>query len=185
MSQGYPTPALGPADSLVAPHVAIMNKLWLQWVSDAPGNDTVGNPDQFHQLNTQDPTKVHFTTRRYAYAPNRLHTYQVSVRLGSTERFTAIQFGQISKYVADTPILLDVWVLTGPQQSIELAEPYRFNMVTEIKRVLRIYSVNMGNGIQSVLLDTAVNDDSALEGNPPALHTIVRATAKMFLTGFT
>jgi len=150
-----------------------MNGLFNNWSVTNPGKDAI--------TGTQNPTKLHFTTRYYAYAPLRIHPFQISVRR-QPEQFTPVQFGQVTKYLNDKGILIDTWVLTGPQQSLELAEVSWYNMMQEIKRIIRVNSTQFGSGIQAVLLGRTIHDDVALNDASPKLHAVLSCKAKLYET---
>ena len=158
----------------VEPNVAIVNQLYSQWGITAPAKDT-------STALTQDPTKVYFTNRYYGFAPLRLHPHHISVRK-APESFVPVQFGQITKYLLNHGINVDIWVLTSPIQSLEQAETDYYNMITEVKRILRVYSTSMGSNIQSVLLERTVHDETGLEKQPFRLHAQLRCTAKLYET---
>src|SRR5438128_1503822 len=125
--------------SEVEANVAIMNGLYNNWSISNPGQDTVGVPNVNFKLNTMDPTKVHFTTRRYAYAPVRTHPFFISVRR-TPQIFRPIQIGSITKYFDPYGCIIDIWVLMGPAQTIETAEVNYHAMIKEVKRIIRINS---------------------------------------------
>ncbi len=126
--------------SNVESNVAVMNGLFNNWSLINPSKDTVSA--------TQNPARIHFTTRYYAYAPLRIHPFQISVRR-QPEQFTPIQFGQVTKYLNDKGILIDAWVLTGPQQSFEQAETSWYAMMQEIKRIIRVNGTQFGSATLS------------------------------------
>ncbi len=170
--------------STVESNVAIMNGLYNNWAINSPSRDTVGWSDPsgiLHKLDTNDPAKVHFTTREYAFAPLRYHTFQVSVRR-TPETFVPIQFGQVTKYLNNKGILVDIWVLTGPQQSIETAETSWYAMTTEVKRIIRVFSTLFGSNIQAVILKQMAHDEAAMAENPPKMHARLVCAAKLFET---
>jgi hypothetical protein len=159
--------------SAVEANVAIMNGLYNNWSIANPGKDTVGwvEPNgTVHLLDSKDPAKVHFTTRRYGYAPLRTHTFQISVRR-LPESFRPASPGIPTKYLAEKTVLADIWVLTGPQQSIETAETFYFNMVQEVKRIIRTNAPNsFAPAFVSVIIQNISHDEAALRRNPPHLH---------------
>src|SRR5438093_12011076 len=97
---------------------------------------------------TPNPSKVFFTTRYYAYSPMRIHPFQISVRR-QPEQFVPVQFGQGTKYLNDKGILIDTWVLTGPQPGFEQAETRWYAMTEETKRMIRAIGAQVGSGIQA------------------------------------
>jgi hypothetical protein len=159
--------------SFVESNVAVMNGLFNNWSVTSPGKDTV-------QL-TQNPAKIFFTTRYYAYAPMRIHPFQISVRR-QPEQFVPVQFGQVTKYLNDKGILIDTWVLTGPSQSFEAAETSWYAMMQEIKRIIRVNGTQFGSGIQALLLGRTIHDDAALDSATPRLHSITACKAKLYET---
>jgi hypothetical protein len=159
--------------SSVESNVAVMNGLFNNWSITNPGKDTVSQ--------TQNPSLVHFTTRYYAYTPMRIHPFQISVRR-QPEQFVPVQFGQVTKYLNDKGILVDTWVLTGPQQTLEQAETSWYAMMQEIKRIIRVYSTQFGSGIQAVLLGRTIHDEAALNDPSPKLHAVTSCKAKLYET---
>jgi hypothetical protein len=160
-----------------------MNTLYTQWTISNPGKDTVGWTDPsgtLHTLDTKDPTKVYFTTRAYSYAPGGVRTFQISVRRQS-QPYQGLNMGQTTKYQVNYGFTIELWVLTGPQQSVETAETSLFNMKTEVQRIIRAFSTQMGSNIQSVILGRFQADEEALEENPPKLHEVAMATAILYL----
>jgi len=111
----------------------------------------------------------------------RIHPSQISVRR-QPEQFIPVQFGQVTKYLNDKGILIDSWVLTGPQQSLEQAEVSWYAMMEEIKRIIRVNGTQFGSGIQAVLLGRTVHDDPALESATPRLHAVTSCKAKLYET---
>ncbi len=159
--------------SIVESNVAIMNGLYNNWSVTNPGKDIINA--------TQNPTLVHFTTRYYAYAPLRIHPFQISVRR-QPEQFTPVTFGQVTKYLNEKTILVDLWVLTGPQQSLENAEISWYAMMQEVKRIIRVNGTQFGSGIQAVLLGRTIHDDVALNDASPKLHAVLSCKAKLYET---
>src|SRR6266550_4535922 len=92
-------------------NVAVMNGLFNNWSLINPSKDTVSA--------TQNPARIHFTTRYYAYAPLRIHPFQISVRR-QPEQFTPIQFGQVTKYLNDKGIDSPHRRLADPQRTTVL-----------------------------------------------------------------
>lgn len=150
-----------------------MNGLFNNWSIASPNNDTVPQ--------TQNPGLIHFTTRYYAFTPQRIHPFQISVRR-QPEQFIPIQFGQVTKYLNDKGILIDIWVLTGPNQSIEQAETSWYAMMQEIKRIIRISGTQFGSGIQAVLLGRTIHDEAAMNDASPKLHAVLSCKAKVYET---
>ena len=159
--------------SNVESNVAVMNGLFNNWSLINPSKDTVSA--------TQNPARIHFTTRYYAYAPLRIHPFQISVRR-LPEQFTPIQFGQVTKYLNDKGILIDARVLTGPAQSFEQAETSWYAMMQEVKRIIRVNGTQFGSGIQAVLLGRTIHDDVALNDASPKLHAVLSCKAKLYET---
>jgi len=159
--------------SIVESNVAIMNGLYNNWSVTNPAKDIINA--------TQNPTLVHFTTRYYAYAPLRIHPFQISVRR-QPEQFIPVQFGQVTKYLNEKTILVDLWVLTGPQQSLENAEISWYAMMQEVKRIIRVNGTQFGSGIQAVLLGRTIHDDVALNDASPKLHAVLSCKAKLYET---
>jgi hypothetical protein len=159
--------------SNVETNVAIANGVFNNWNVSSPAKDA--------NMATQDPLKVFFTTRYYAYTPQRIHPFQISVRR-QPEQFTPVQFGQVTKYLNDKGILIDTWVLTGPNQSLESAETSWYAMMQEIKRIIRVNGTQFGSGIQAVLLGRTVHDEVALNDASPKLHAITSCKAKLYET---
>ncbi len=141
----------------------------------------MGTPDANFQLNTQDPTKVHFTTRYYAFAPVRVHPFQISVRR-QPETFRPASPGIPTQYLAQKNAMVEIWVLTGPQQSLETAETAYFNMIQEIKRIIRTQVANFGNNILSVIIESVDPDEGALQRVPARIHVRMRVLATLFET---
>ncbi len=166
--------------SEVEANVAIMNGLYNNWSISNPGQDTIGVPNVNFKLNTKDPTRVHFTTRRYAYAPLRTHSFQISVRR-QNQPFQGLNMGRTTKYQINYGVLIELWVLTGPGQSIESAETALFNMKTEVNRILQAFSTQLGSNIQSIVLGSFHPDEAALEEDPPKLHERAMVTAILYL----
>ena len=90
--------------SSVESNAAIMNGLYENWSITYPAQDPSSQQ-------TQNPSLVHFTTRYYAYAPMRIHPYQISVRC-QPDQFIHVQFRKVTKYPNDKRILIETWVLT-------------------------------------------------------------------------
>ena len=150
-----------------------MNGLFNNWSVSSPGKDTV--------LQTQNPALVHFTTRYYAFTPMRIHNFQISVRR-QPEQFIPIQFGQVTKYLNDKGILVDVWVLTGTQQTVEQAEVTWYSMMQEVKRIIRVNGTQFGSGIQAVLLGRTIHDEAAMDAASPKFHAVISCKAKLYET---
>lgn len=159
--------------SSVESNVAVMNGLFNNWGITTPGKDTVSQ--------TQNPTMVHFTTRYYAFTPMRIHPFQISVRR-QPEQFIPIQFGQVTKYLNDKGILVDIWVLTGTQQTVEQAEASWFNIMQEVKRIIRVNGTQFGSNIQAVLLGRTIHDEAALNEPSPKIHGVLSCKAKVYET---
>ena len=160
--------------SAVESNVAIVNQLYAQWSLTSPAKDP-------GTATTQDPSRVYFTNRYYGFAPLRLHPHHISVRK-APESFVPVQFGQITKYLLNHGINVDVWVLTSPVLSLEQAETDYHNMIGEVKRIVRVFSTSMGSNIQAVLLDRTVHEETGLEKQPFRLHAQLRCTAKLYET---
>jgi hypothetical protein len=161
-----------------------MQGLYNNWSIPNPGKDTTGWSDPsgtLHTLDTNDPSKVYFTTRAYRYAPVGNHTFQISVRR-QPEHFQPASPGVPTQYLNRKGILIDVWVLTGPLQSIETAELSYFNMIQEIKRIIRTQTAAFGTSILSVVIDEVSADEAALVRNPPRIHARMTATAIVYET---
>src|SRR5205809_7754468 len=105
--------------SNVESNVAVMNGLFNNWSLINPSKDTVSA--------TQNPARIHFTTRYYDYAPLRIHSFQISVRRQPAQ-FTPIQLVQVQNYLHDKRIQIDVWVLTWHQQSVDDVDTRRLAM---------------------------------------------------------
>jgi len=167
---------------VVEANVAIMQGLYNNWSINNPGKDTVGWTDpsgNLHTLDTNDPSRVYFTTRAYRYAPVGKHTFQISVRR-QPEQFQPASPSVPTQYLARKGILIDVWILTGPQQSIETAEASYFNIMQEIKRIIRAQNSAFGNNILSVVINNISADEGALFRNPPRIHARIALTATLY-----
>ncbi len=160
--------------SSVESNVSIVNQLYAQWSLTSPAKDP-------GTATTQNPTKVYFTNRYYGFAPLRLHPHHISVRK-APESFVPVQFGQITKYLLNHGINIDIWVLTSPVLSLEQAETDYRNMIEEVKRIVRVFSTSMGSNIQAVLLERTFHDETGLEKQPFRLHSQLRCTAKLYET---
>ena len=157
--------------SSVEPAVAVMNLLYNNWNITAPAQDA-------NTAATQDPTKVHFTNRHYAYTPLRLHPHQISVK-PLNKHYRPIQLGNPTKYWNPETISIHLWVIPSPQLTIEAAYTDLFAMENEAKRIIRILGENAGSGIQHILLGPWQNR-SELEKDPPRLHVDARAICQIF-----
>jgi hypothetical protein len=151
--------------------VAIQQLLYTNWSIASPAKDT-GKAD------TQDPTKVHFTNRWFAYAPLRIHPHQISVR-PLTKSYRPLQLGSLTKYSNFENIVIHVWVLPNPQLTIETAHTDLYNMLQEIRRIIRILGETAGSNIQHTLL-SAWSDRSELDRDPPRLHMEARVIPILF-----
>ena len=160
--------------SSVEPAVAVMNLLYNNWNITSPAQDTTTSTSQA----TTDPKKVHFTNRWFAPTPQRLHPHQITVRPLS-KPYKLLQIGSITKYSNFEQIAIHVWVLPNPQLSIEAAHVDLYNMLTEIRRIVRIFGETAGSGIQHLLL-SPWQDKSELDKEAPRLHMEARATAIIF-----
>jgi hypothetical protein len=165
----------------VESNVAIQQGLYNNWSITSPAKDSSVDSNGNPVMQTQDPSKIHFTTRYYAYTPMRIHPFQISVRR-QPDNFIPVQFGQVTKYLAEKGILIDTWVLTGPNQSLEQAETSWYAMIQEVKRIVRVYSTQFGSGIQSVLLGRTVPDEAALNEASPKLHGVTSCKARLYET---
>ncbi len=157
--------------STVEPAVAVKTLLYSNWSITSPAQDVV-KPD------TSDPAKVHFTNRWFAPVPQRLHPHQVTVR-PFTKPYRALQLGSITKYSNFEALNVHVWVLPSPKLTLEDAHTDLYNMLVEIRRIIRILGETAGSGIQHILLG-AWQDRSRLDQDPPQLHMEARATAIIF-----
>ncbi len=160
--------------STVEPIVAVVNLLYNNWSITSPAKDTTTSTS----LATQDPTKVHFTNRWYAYSPLRLHTFQISVR-PLNKPYRALQLGTITKYYNPENMAIHVWVLPNPQLTIEQAHTSLYNILQEIRRIIRIQGETAGSGIQHILLGPW-QDRSELDKDPPQLHVEARIIGEIF-----
>ncbi len=157
--------------STVEPAVALLNLLYAQWGIASPGKDAT-------TAATQDPAKVHFTNRWFAPVPQRIHPHQITVR-PITKPYRALQVGSITKYSNFEALNIHVWVLPNPQLTIEAAHTDLYNMLVEVRRIIRILGETAGSGIQHMLLG-AWQDRSELDREPPRLHMEARATGIIF-----
>ncbi len=157
--------------STVEPAVAVMNLLYNNWSITSPTQDTT-------TAATQDPTKVHFTNRWYAYTPLRVHTFQISVR-PLTKPYRPIQLGNPTKYENKENLSIHVWVLPNPQLTIEAAHTSLYNMLQELRRIVRILGETAGSNIQHILLGPW-QDRSTLDRDPPQLHVEARVICEIF-----
>ena len=157
--------------SVVEPVVAVVNLLYNNWSITSPAQDS-------KTAATQDPSKVHFTNRWYAYTPLRLHPHQISVR-PLTKPYRPIQIGNPTKYENKENITIHIWVLPSPQLSIEKAHTDLFAMLQEIRRIIRILGETTGSNIQHILLGPW-QDRSELDRDPPRLHVEARIIAEIF-----
>lgn len=157
--------------SNVEPAVALLNLLYNQWSISSPASDTT-------KAATADPSKVHFTNRWFAPVPQRVHPHQITVR-PITKPYRPLQLGSITKYANFEALNIHVWVLPNPQLTIENAHTDLYNMLAEIRRIIRIQGENAGSKIQHTLLG-AWQDRSELDREPPRLHFEARATAILF-----
>ncbi|HZY93799.1 MAG TPA: hypothetical protein VFE98_02935 [Candidatus Bathyarchaeia archaeon] len=157
--------------STVEPIVAVANLLYNNWTATSPNKDIA-------TAATQDPTKVHFTNRWYAYAPLRLHPFQITVR-PLNKPYRALQLGTITKYHNPENMAVHVWILPNPQLTIEQAHTSLYNMLQEIRRIIRIQGETAGSGIQHILLGPW-QDRSELDRDPPRLHVEARIIGQIF-----
>ena len=157
--------------STVEPAVALLNLLYAQWSINNPGSDSA-------KAATTDPARVHFTNRWFAPIPQRVHPHQITVR-PITKPYRALQLGSITKYSNFEALNIHVWVLPNPQLTIENAHTDLYNMLQEVRRVIRIQGEAAGSNIQHILLG-AWQDRSELDREPPRLHFEARATAVLF-----
>ncbi len=141
--------------SSVEPAVAVVNLLYNNWSISSPAQDTAAGA-----------------------VPQRLHPHQITVR-PLTKPYKPIQIGSITKYSNFEQIAVHVWVLPSPQLTIETAYVDLYNMLTEIRRIIRIFGETAGSGIQHLLLSTW-QDKSELDRDAPRLHVEARATAIIF-----
>ena len=153
-----------------------MNLLYNNWSITNPGQDPRTGTDQ--GIATKDPSKIHFTNRWFAPIPQRIHPHQITVR-PLTKPYKPITIGSLTKYQNFEQIAIHVWVLSNPQLSIETAHTDLFNMLTEIRRIIRILGETAGSNIQHMLL-SPWQDKSELEKEAPRLHMEARATAIIF-----
>ncbi len=161
--------------SSVEPAVAVLNLLYNNWTA-TPAQDTGTGADQ--GIATKDPRKVHFTNRWFAPVPNRIHPHQITVRPLS-KPYKPITIGSLTKYSNFEQIAIHVWVLPNPQLTIEGAHADLYNMLQEIRRIIRILGETAGSGIQHLLL-SPWQDKSELDKDAPRLHVEGRATAITF-----
>jgi len=168
---------------MVESNVAIMNGLYNNWSINNPGVDNAGWRDPsgtLHTLDTNDPSKIYFTTRAYRYAPVGAHTFQISVRR-LPESFRPASPEIPVKYLAEKNVLVDIWVLTGPQQSVETAETSYSNIVSEIKRIIRTNAPsNFQSNFVSVIIQSINHDEGALRRNPPRIHATMIVLVTVF-----
>ncbi len=162
--------------SSVEPAVAVMNLLYKNWNITSPAQDTGTGIDQ--GIATKDPSKVHFTNRWFAPVPQRIHPHQITVRPVS-KPYKAITIGSLTKYQNFEQMAIHVWVLPGTQLTVEAAHTDLFNMLQEIRRIIRILGETAGSNIQHILL-SSWQDKSELEKESPRLHMEARATAIIF-----
>ena len=148
-----------------------MNLLYNSWSITSPAQDTT-------TAATQDPARVHFTNRHFAYAPLRIHPHQISVKPVS-KPYRPIQLGNPTKYWNPEIVSIHIWVLPNPKLTIEAAYADLFAMENEVKRIIRILGETVGSNIQHILLG-AWQDRSTLEKDPPQLHVDARATCQIF-----
>src|SRR2546428_5063609 len=114
--------------SSVEPAVAVKNLLFTNWKT-TPGKDSA-------QADTLDPTKVHFTNRRFAPTPVRTHTYHISV-VANVKNYIPYKIGTVTNYRVNEMLTIHIWVLTGPKQSVELAYKDLYSLQTEVRRIIR------------------------------------------------
>ena len=146
--------------SSVEPAVAVKNLLYNNW-STTPSKDPA-------KADTLDPTKVHFTNRRFAPTPVRTHTYQVSI-VANVKNYIPYKLGTVTNYRVNEMLTVHIWVLTGPKQSVETALKDFKSLQTEVRRIIRQLGETAGSGIQHILLGPW-RDKSELERDPVRLH---------------
>jgi hypothetical protein len=157
--------------STVEPAIAVMSLLYNNWSITSPGKDP-------NALGTTDPSKVHFTNRWFAPTPQRVHPHQLTVR-PVNKPYRALQLGSITKYSNFETLVIHIWVLPNPQLTIENAHSDLYNMLTEIRRIIRIQGETAGSNIQHMLLGPW-QDRSELDREPPRLHMEARVTGIIF-----
>src|SRR2546428_13259308 len=108
--------------------VAVKNLLYNQWRT-TPAKDTT-------KADTLDPTKVHFTNRRFAPAPVRPHTYHISV-VANVKNYIPYKIGTVSNYRVNEMLTIHIWVLIGSKQSVETAYKDLYTLQTEVRRIIR------------------------------------------------
>lgn len=147
-----------------------MNLLYNNWTATPAQDPTTAA--------TSDATKIHFTNRHYAPAPQRIHPHQISVK-PLTKPYRPLQLGNPTKYWNPETVSIHIWVLPGTQLTIEGAYADLFAMENEVKRILRILGESAGSNIQHILLGPW-QDRSTLEKDPPQLHVEARAVCQIF-----
>ena len=158
--------------SSIEPAVAVKNLLYNQWKA-TPAKDTT-------KADTLDPTKVHFTNRRFAPTPVRTHTYHVSV-VANVKNYIPYKLGTVTNYRVNEMLTIHIWVLTGPKQSVETALKDFYSLQTEVRRIIRNLGETAGSGIQHILLGPW-RDKSELDKDPVRLHVEGVVTPILFET---
>ena len=157
--------------SSVEPCVAIKNLLYSNWTASNPSKDTATEA-------TNNPDKVWFGNRWFAYAPPRTHSYHIVIR-GGRKQYRPWQLGGTAKYEVQEMLTIHVWVLPGTGLTIEIAHDRMKAMLDEVKRILNSLGDAAGSGIQQLILN-AVRDSSKLDRNPPQLYYQIDVTAVLY-----
>ena len=114
----------------------------------------------------------------FAYAPPRIHSFQITVR-GGQASYRPWQLGGTAKYEVQEPLTIHIWVLPGTGLDVETAYTRMKAMYDEVKRILETLGDSAGSGIQQLIINNK-RDVSRLDRSPPQLYYQIEVTAILY-----
>ncbi len=124
---------------------------------------------------------VYFTTREYATNPQRIHSFQISVRAGP-RKTTPEEVGALVTYKVEAELFVHIWAIAGIGNDFETTENLLQNMVDQTDAIIRLQATNASSsGIQFVRLAPGEANMDDLN-RVHVFHRVMRVTAIYYRT---